>query len=167
MGSHVGTVPNSTLFRFWLLLAGLGSCVSAQSSGAVAGYLPDISDPGEYAVTRQAPDPRFITSIEKIGKCPLRGAPLTTGMIRVPWQLYPQQSIAGNESGIVRMQLIFDTDWCVHKASIVQSTGYWRLDHVSLRWAMGLKWKPSTTSLVDGQPSVTFPIQWGKRADAH
>jgi hypothetical protein len=60
------------------------------------------------------------------------------------------------------MQLIFDSDWCVRKAIIVVSTKFWRLDYVSLQWAMTLKWSPKKTELAsDGEPTVTIPITWG------
>jgi hypothetical protein len=67
-----------------------------------------------------------------------------------------------HEEGTVVMQLIFDSGWCVRKATIVKSTKYWRLDFASLQWAMNLKWTPKKTLLTaDGEPTVTIPIGWG------
>jgi hypothetical protein len=60
------------------------------------------------------------------------------------------------------MQLIFDSGWCVRKATIVESTRFWRLDDISLKWAMTIKWSPKKTlSTSDGEPTVTIPIGWG------
>jgi hypothetical protein len=70
------------------------------------------------------------------------------------------------EEGRVKMQLIFDPDWCVRKASIIQSSGHSSLDSVSLKWAMTLKWSPKKTLFTDdGQPTVTIPIVWGHSHD--
>src|ERR1700730_8882892 len=51
----------------------------------------------KYLLAHQETDPRFLTSIERIGPCKV-SAPLVTG-IRIPWQLYPQESVANHEEG--------------------------------------------------------------------
>jgi outer membrane biosynthesis protein TonB len=80
----------------------------------------------------------------------------------VAYQLYPVQSVAGHEEGTVRMLVIFDRDWCVRKASVVASSGYWRLDEVSLKFAMTIKFKPSIIKqYVNDEPAIEFPIAWG------
>ncbi len=71
-------------------------------------------------------------------------------------------SAAQHEEGTIKMLLIFDHDWCVRKASVIQSSGYWRLDDVSLKFAMTLKFQPPVIKqYVDGEPSIIFPIEWG------
>lgn len=37
------------------------------------------------------------------------------------------------------MQLVIDSDSCVRKATILQSSGYYRLDKASLEFAMSLR----------------------------
>jgi TonB family protein len=114
-----------------------------------------------YLVAHQAADSRFITSIERTGPCKLLGPPLTT-VIRVPWEIYPRESVEKHEEGTARVQLIFDPDWCVRKATITQSSGYWRLDNVSLRFAMTIKFTPKKTFFTaDGEPTITIPVAWG------
>ena len=61
------------------------------------------------------------------------------------------------------MQLVFDPDWCVRKATVVQSSGFYRLDNVSLKFAMSLKLqadKFKITQTDDGQPTARVPIVW-------
>jgi|HubBroStandDraft_6_1064221.scaffolds.fasta_scaffold1179218_2 outer membrane biosynthesis protein TonB len=115
----------------------------------------------KYLVSHQEADSRFITSIERIGRCELPGTPLTS-VIRVPSELYPRESVEKHEEGTAKIQLIFDSDWCVRKATITQSSGYWRLDGVSLRFAMTIKFTPKKTFFTaDGEPTVTIPMAWG------
>ena len=146
-----------------VLFVGLTSSADAQSEGSATTETAAVSDTETtYWVAHQKADPRFITSIERKGPCKIPGPPLPTEAIRVPWQIYPKESVERHEEGTVRMQLIFDADWCVRKASIVQSTKFWRLDDVSLKWAMTIKWSPKKTLFTsDGEPTVTFPIAWG------
>jgi outer membrane biosynthesis protein TonB len=81
----------------------------------------------------------------------------------VPYQLYPAESVQRHEEGTVVMEFIFDSGWCVRKATIVKSSKYWRLDYVSLKWAMNLRWTPKKTLFTaDGEQMVTIPIGWGK-----
>ncbi len=96
--------------------------------------------------------------------CKLKGAVLTTP--KFPSELYPEQSI-GSEEGTARMQLVFDGDWCVRKATIVRSTGYWRLDNVSLEYVMTVKWMPKHLVVVDGEQSTTIQLGWGASQGNH
>jgi hypothetical protein len=154
--------------KFSIVLAvasvvGLASSVKAQSDvggSAKAAAAPETDS--SYLVMHQEADPRFITSIERTGSCTLPGPPLETSQLRVPHQLYPRESAERHEEGTVKMQLIFDPNWCIRKATIVESTKSWRLDSVSLRWAMTIKWTPKKTLFTsEGEPTVTFPIGWG------
>jgi hypothetical protein len=56
------------------------------------------------------------------------------------------------------LQLIFDPDWCVRKATVIKSSGYWRLDQVSLDYVMTFKWIPTKPVIIDGEPTVEIPI---------
>jgi hypothetical protein len=143
------------------LVVGATLHVKAQSDSDTAAKAATVPD-NNYLVVRQEADPRFIASIERTAPCTLRGRPLETTQLRVPYQLYPRESADKHEEGTVKMQLIFDRAWCVRKATIVQSTEFWRLDDVSLKWAMTIKWSPKKTLFTsDGEPTVTFPIGWG------
>jgi outer membrane biosynthesis protein TonB len=115
----------------------------------------------QFLITRQEADTRFITSIERVGPCNVT-APLET-RIRVPWQLYPKASVDKHEEGTVFMELKLDPEWCVRKATIVQSTGFWRLDGASLSYMMTVKYmpKPETIKQEDGEPTVTVKLGWG------
>jgi hypothetical protein len=96
-----------------------------------AGVLAADKDDAHYLVVHQEADSRFISTIERVGDCKIRGAPLPASRIR--------------------MLLIFDGEWCVRKAFVVQSSGYWRLDEVLLNLAMTMKFKPSVIEqYVDG-----------------
>jgi len=120
----------------------------------------------KYLETRQVTDPRFITSVERTGPCTLRGPPVENRPLMVPYQLYPPESLRRHEEGTVKVQLIFDSNWCVRKAIVVESSTYWRLDQVSLQWAMFVKWTPSKTLLTpEGEPTVTIPVAWGESQD--
>jgi hypothetical protein len=115
-----------------------------------------------YLVVHKEGDPRFFTSIERKGPCTILGPPLSTEQLRVPFQLYPKESWEKHEEGSVKIQLIFDSDWCIRKATIIESTKFWRLDDVSLKWAMTIKWTPKKTlTTPEGEPTVDFPIRWG------
>jgi outer membrane biosynthesis protein TonB len=144
---------------------GLTSSADAQSVGSATTEKATASDSETtYWIAHQKADPRFVTSIERMGPCKIPGPPLSTEAIRIPWQIYPQEAVQNHEEGRVIMQLIFDADWCVRKAAIVESTKFWRLDEVSLKWAMTIKWSPKKTLLTgDGEPTVTIPIAWGRR----
>lgn len=143
-------------------IVGIASSVRAQSDAGdpAKATVPDTGS--SYLVVHQEADPRFITSIERTGSCTLPGSPLKTAQLRVPQQLYPRESADQHEEGTVKMQLIFGPDWCIRKAIIVESTRSWRLDSVSLRWAMTIKWAPQKPLFTaDGEPTVTIPIGWG------
>jgi TonB family protein len=116
----------------------------------------------QFLIVRQEADTRFITSIERLGPCKVTAPPETKG-IRVPWQLYPKESVDRHEEGTVIIELRLDPDWCVRRATIVQSTGFWRLDGVSLSYMMTVKYmpKPETIKQKDGEPTVTVKLGWG------
>jgi outer membrane biosynthesis protein TonB len=75
----------------------------------------------------------------------LPGSPISTTQLRIGSELYPEESVKNHEEGTAKMQLIFDANWCVRKAIIIESSKYWRLDDQSLKWAMTIKWQPSKT----------------------
>jgi TonB family protein len=116
----------------------------------------------QFLIVRREADTRFITSIERLGPCKVTAPPETKG-IRVPWQLYPKESVDRHEEGTVIIELRLDPDWCVRRATIVQSTGFWRLDGVSLSYMMTVKYmpKPETIKQKDGEPTVTVKLGWG------
>jgi TonB family protein len=116
----------------------------------------------QFLITRQEADSRFIASIERAGPCKVTAPPETKGF-RVPWQLYPKESVDKHEEGTVIIELKLDPDWCVRKATIVQSTGFWRLDRVSLSYMMTVKYmpKPETIKEIDGEPTVIIRLGWG------
>jgi hypothetical protein len=39
--------------------------------------------------------------------------------VRLPWEIYPKESMENHEVDKVVMQLAFDPDWCVREARIV------------------------------------------------
>jgi outer membrane biosynthesis protein TonB len=122
----------------------------------------------QFLIVRQEADPRFITSIERVGPCGITAPPETKGF-RVPWQLYPKESVDKHEEGTVIMELKLDPGWCVRKATIVQSTGFWRLDRVSLSYMMTVKYMPKPESIkqTDGEPTVTVKLGWGASQGKH
>ena len=136
----------------YIVLSLFGSAVAAAENASSA---------TQYIVARQEGDPHFVTSITRLGDCRLPGPALTASQIRVPWQLYPNESAQRHEEGTVKMKLTLDPDSCVSKATIIQSSGFWRLDEVSLKFAMTLKIAPNATILDDGHPTIIFPIAWG------
>jgi TonB family protein len=115
----------------------------------------------QFRIAHQEADPRFITSIERVGPCKVTTPPETG--IRVPWQLYPKASVDKHEEGTVIVELKLDPEWCVRKATIVRSTGFWRLDGVSLDYMMTVKYmpKPEVIKQKDGEPTVTVKLGWG------
>jgi hypothetical protein len=122
----------------------------------------------QFLIARQEADSRFITSIERVGPCKV-STPPETPWIRVPWQLYPKASVDKHEEGTVIMELKLDPEWCVRKATIVQSTGFWRLDGVSLSYMMTIKYmpKPETVKQKDGEPTVNVKLGWGASQGKH
>ena len=59
--------------------------------------------------------------------------------------------------------VVVDPEWCVRKATIVQSTGFWRLDGVSLSYMMTVKYMPKAETIKqkDGEPTVLVKLGWG------
>jgi TonB family protein len=121
----------------------------------------------QYLLAHQEADPRFLASIERVGPCKVSTPPVSG--IRVPWQIYPKESVANHEEGSVIMELVLDPDWCVRKATIVQSTKYWRLDKVSLEYVMKLKYQPDpkVIKVKDGNPTVVVKLGWGASQGRH
>jgi TonB family protein len=115
----------------------------------------------QYVTTRSATDPHFVTSVERMGKCEIKGDAVLGSGFRVPYQLYPLESVAKHEEGTVVVQLIFDPDWCVRKAIVIKSSGYWRLDEVSVDYVMTFKWIPTKPVMIGGESTVEIPIAWG------
>lgn len=111
-----------------------------------------------YQITTRSEHPTWMLSITRLTSCEIKGPP--TQVIRVPWELYPADSIHHVEEGKVVMTLVFDQDWCVRKATITQSSGYYRLDNVSLEFTMYIKFQFVAKEFEDGQPTLTFPINW-------
>lgn len=145
-------------FPVILVITYFGAWTSSANTQAVSGDDADAAQT-KYVAKQDETDPRFITSIERTGPCTLSGPPLAKAV--VPHQLYPAESV-DREEGTVKLQLIFDSDWCIRKAIVVESSKFWRLDKVSLLWAMKVKWKPTKTlTTADGEPTVTFSVAWG------
>jgi hypothetical protein len=121
----------------------------------------------EFLRTHNPADSHFLISIERVGPCKISTPPLAG--VRVPYQLYPPWSVQYHEEGTVQMELVFDADWCVRKASIVQSTGHWRLDQVSLEYMMTVKYQPSPErlKLKDGEPTTVVKLGWGASQGRH
>jgi TonB family protein len=116
----------------------------------------------QFLMTHSQADPRFLISIERVGPCKVTTPPETKG-IRMPWQLYPKESVDKHEEGTVQVELVLDPDWCVRKATIVESTRYWRLDNVTLAYVMTVKYMPRPEVIVvkEGEPTVTIKLGWG------
>jgi hypothetical protein len=38
---------------------------------------------------------------------------------------------------------------------------YWRLDDVSLQFAMTIKFMPKVPQFIDGEPAAIIPLAWG------
>jgi TonB family protein len=137
----------------------------AGMSGVFAAMYPSTAPAAEkqFLLTHNPADKRFLTSIERVGACKVTTPPETGGGIRVPWQIYPQESVDKHEEGTVMVELILDPDWCVRKATIVQSTRYWRLDNVTLAYAMTVRYmpKPEAIKQKDGEPTAIIELGWG------
>jgi hypothetical protein len=118
-------------------------------------------DEPRYWVTRKADDPRFIVAMARMSKCHLPGKAKKGTVMRIPAELYPEESVRLHEEGTVAMELLFDDDWCVRKATILESSGFFRLDAVSLQYAMHLKFMFEVKERIDGQPVLRVPIAWG------
>ncbi len=147
----------------------IGTPIVSPFGGANLAMASPASDSEkQYLMTHHDADPRFLTSIERIGPCKVT-TPAETKGIRVPWQLYPKASVDKHEEGTVTVELIFDPDWCVRKATIVQSTGYWRLDNVTLAYVMTVKYipKPEVIKQKDGEPTVVIRLGWGASQAKH
>ena len=143
------------------LCVAYASGVGAQSEEAAATAPSSASPAGEtkYMLLHKEGDPRFITSIQRLGRCEVPGD-AHSGM-RIPWQLYPNESKQRGEEGKVIMELKFSSDGCVRRATVVQSSGFWRLDEVSLKFTMAMKQIiTKETPWVRGEPTIILPIAW-------
>ena len=118
------------------------------------------ADNTQYMETTQPRDTRFITAISRLTACKLTRE--TDLNLMMP--LYPPESRKHHEEGKVIMQFLIDSDFCVRKATILQSSGYYRLDKASLDFAMNLKFAPymlnNVKSFDDGRPTLAFPMVW-------
>lgn len=67
-----------------------------------------------------------------------------------------------HEEGTLTVEVTLDSDWCVRKASIVKSSGYWRLDRVSLSYMITVKYqpKPESIKIKNGEPTTVVKIGW-------
>jgi hypothetical protein len=133
-------------------------------SGSLAAFGADTtaSPDDRVVVMRRESDIRFMTSIERVGECHIKTPPGENGL-RFPWQLYPKESMDKHEEGRVTFELVFDTNWCVRKATIVNSTGFWRLDNVTLVYLMTVRYapKPEQIKEKDGEPTMIMSLGWG------
>jgi len=123
----------------------------------------------EYVLVPRATDPRFLESIVRLGPCPIKRQPRETDRIVVPGALYPRESVRLREEGTVRIRIFLDGEYCANRALILESSGFWRLDMVSIQYVMTLKFFPkfvaNSIRSVDGQTYVDFPISWGASQD--
>jgi TonB family protein len=137
------------------------ACIAVLFVDDAAISSPPEDDGTQYQATQRSDYPEYLASITRLTACKIPG---TGNLPHLPSELYPEQSRRQHEEGTVTVQLIFDVNSCVRKATIVQSSGHYRLDNVSLKFAMTLKFPATTTSklrnFVDGQPTVAFPIAW-------
>ena len=136
-------------------------CVAVLVFDDAAISSPPEDDGTQYQETHRSDYSEYMASITRLTVCKIPGA---GSLPSLPSGFYPEQSRRQHEEGKVIMQFIFDAESCVRKATIVQSSGHYRLDNASLKFAMTLKFPAATTSklknFVDGQPAVVFPIVW-------
>lgn len=113
-----------------------------------------------YLETKQPRDTRFVTAIARLTACTITREADPHQMV----PQYPPESRKHPEEGKVVMQFLVDSNYRVRRATILQSSGYFRLDKASLDYAMNLKFPPSmlgkATSADDGQKAFAFPIVW-------
>jgi hypothetical protein len=119
-----------------------------------------------YLVTPDAADKRFFYSIERLDRCDLKQQAMPHKTLTVPWEIYPAESV-GREEGTVVVLLKFDADHCVRKASVIHTSKFWRLDNVTLKWAMLQKFIPEWPVTVDGEPAILMKIAWGESQEKH
>jgi TonB family protein len=145
----------------WINSRVLGlACVGVLiSDNAAISNQPQAADT-MYMEAKQLRDTRFITSISRLTACKIT----RETDLRLMMPLYPLDSRKHHEEGKVIMQLVIDSDSCVRKATILQSSGYYRLDKASLDFAMSIKVPASMLrnikSFDDGQPTFAIPIVW-------
>lgn len=118
----------------------------------------------QYLMTRNQADQRFLSSIERMGPCKISSDPVSE--VRVPSEIYPKESADIGEVGAVQIELTFDSDWCVRKATIVKSAGYWRLDQDSLSFLMTVRYKPDPEGIKikEGESTMVVKLEWRRLA---
>src|ERR1700679_4128500 len=99
----------------------------------------------DFVVTGKATDSRFLTAVERVAPCVIASEPAAE--VHVPSEIYPKESADTGETGPVEIKLTYDGLWCVRKATIVKSSGYWRLDQASLGFLMTIRFKPDATAI--------------------
>jgi TonB family protein len=136
------------------------ACVGVLIFGDAAISSPSQADDTLYLETKKPGDTRFITTIARLTACKIDRETDVRSMV----PLYPEDSKKHNEQGKVIMQLVIDSDSCVRKATILQSSGYYRLDKASLDLTMNLKFSASMLSKIktfdDGRLTFPFPVVW-------
>jgi hypothetical protein len=124
--------------------------------------ISDVSqaDSTRYMETLRPDDTKFVTSITRITKCQIAEAH-NPRELALP---YPVDAQKHKEQGKALLQLIIDSDFCVRKATILLSSGYYRLDKSGLDFAMNLKFPTSMLTnfktLDDGQLTFKMPLAW-------
>jgi outer membrane biosynthesis protein TonB len=113
-----------------------------------------------FLITHREADPRFLTSIERVGPCKISSDPVSE--VRVPSEIYPKESADIGEVGPVQLELAFDNNWCVRKATIAKSTGYRRLDQASLSFLMTVRYKPDSDAIKtkDGESTMIVKLEY-------
>ena len=118
------------------------------------------ADPTRYMETLRPDDTKFVTSITRITRCQIAEAH-NPRELALP---YPVEAQKHKEQGKALLQLIIDSDLCVRKATILLSSGYYRLDKSGLDFAMNLKFPTSMLTnfktLDDGQLTFQMPLVW-------
>lgn len=156
----ISSLPNLIDNRLFHKMRWTSICIAWLLFGGVANSNPSKDDGTRFLVTKRSDNTKFLTSIARLNACEIPGPP---ALFIIPWNLYPAESRRHNEQGTAILQLLFDSNGCVRKATIVQSTGFYRLDNVSLEFLMTLKLqidKFHITQTDDGQPTTRMPIVW-------
>ena len=113
-----------------------------------------------FLEAKQPQDPRFVTGITRLTTCKL----VFEMDPHYSMPPYPVESRKNREQGRVVMQFHVDADRCVRKATIVESSGFFRLDKASLDFAMSVKLPASLLSTLktvdDGELTFKIPVVW-------
>ena len=96
-----------------------GSILDVASAAEAPVPVPVPSPENQFRIAHQKADPRFITSIERVGPCKVTTTPETG--IRVPWQLYPKASVDKHVEGTVIMDsTLIQNGVCARRRSFGQ-----------------------------------------------